>query len=104
LCFEDISNILMNEEMHMKSMGEEMSNMEALTHGDYRRKPKRKKSRISISRGGSRYRHGRITYYHCGKPGHVIKYFRILKMEKRDQKEVNNNNNEETIVVALDGE
>jgi hypothetical protein len=34
LCFEDVSNSLLNEEMHMKSMGEEMSNMEALTLGD----------------------------------------------------------------------
>jgi hypothetical protein len=34
LCFEDISNRLLNEEMYMKSIGEEMQNMEALNLRD----------------------------------------------------------------------
>ena len=45
LCFEDVSNILLNEEMGRKSMGEVMPNMEALTLGDRGRKPYRDKSR-----------------------------------------------------------
>jgi len=38
-------NILLHEEMHQKSMVEEISNMEALSLGDYTRKSERKKSR-----------------------------------------------------------
>jgi hypothetical protein len=75
--------------MHKKSIGEEMSNMEALTLGDHGRKPNRKKSRWPISRDNSNTRHGRITCYHCRKLSHVIKYCRILK---REIKEANTNN------------
>jgi len=70
--------------MRKKSIGEEMSNMEALTLGDRGRKPNRKKSACPISRDKSNTRHGRITCYHCGKLGHVIKYCRILKREKKE--------------------
>ena len=48
LCFEDASNSLLNEEMHMKSMGEVMPNMEALTLGDRGRKPYREKSKDEV--------------------------------------------------------
>ena len=39
LCFEDVSNSLLNEEMHMKSMGELIPNMESLSIDDRGRKP-----------------------------------------------------------------
>jgi hypothetical protein len=74
--------------MCKKSIGEEISNMEALTLGEHRRKLNTNKSAWPISRDKSNTRHGRITCYHCGKLGHVIKYCRIIKREK---KEANNN-------------
>jgi hypothetical protein len=76
--------------MRKKSIVEEMSNIEALTLGDRGRKPNRKKSAWPISRDKSNTRHGRMTCYHCGKLCHVIKYWRILKREK---KEANNSSN-----------
>ena len=84
LCFEDVSNSLLNEEMHRKSMGEVMPNMEAPTRGGHGRKPYQDKSRRSISRGRSNYRCGGITCYCCGKQGHI----EILKNIKRITKGV----------------
>jgi len=73
-----------------------MQNMEASSVGDLGRKLTRKKSRQSRSRDRSKARHGRITFYHCGKLE--------FKREQNEKNTTNNNNIEEAIAIAIDSE
>jgi hypothetical protein len=106
LKFDDVSNNLMNEELRHKSITENQGG-EALTLADRGRKIDRGPSRVFKVKRQIKIRRGRLTCYHCGKPGHMKKECRIWKREQKDKKPAKtstNTNEGETIVVVSENE
>ena len=107
LKFDDVFSSLMNEELRRKSTTESKGG-EALTITDRGRKIERSNQGHSRSRGKSKSRRGKLTCFHCGKPGHMKKDCRILKREQNEQKSGNankksaNTNEGETTAVVSD--
>ena len=83
---------------------------DALTIADHGRKIDRTRHGCSKSRGRSKSRRGRITFYHCGKPGHMKRECRIWKKEQKEQKSASpnqkssNTNEGETTAVVSDSD
>ena len=108
-----VKDSLLNEDARRKEMGESSSRLLMTEKEEKRGRSQSKNPRGNFKRDGSKGRsksrlRRNITCFHCNKPGHMKREYRIWKREQceANQKEKETNvvtNDGDTVVVYDDG-